>query len=60
MSEWKNFRVTPTISLLIVFLLIALRAQAAEPVTLREAAQARGKLVGFAMFGKPGQEAKYD
>ena len=60
MSDLKNFRFTSTVCFLLGFLLIAGTGQAAEPVSLREAAQARGKLVGFCMFGAPGQEAKYD
>jgi endo-1,4-beta-xylanase len=61
MSDYPvHSRFTATISLLVGFVLIALSGQAAEPSSLREAAEARGKLVGFAMFGAPGQEAKYD
>jgi endo-1,4-beta-xylanase len=32
----------------------------AQPTTLRAAAQARGKLVGFAINGAPGRDAEYD
>lgn len=60
MSKLFNIRFTWPVPVLLGGLLIALTANAAEPASLREAAQARGKLVGFAMFGKPGLDAKYD
>lgn len=60
MSDLIKIRFTVNVSLLVGFVLIASIARAAEPISLREAAQAHGKLVGFAMFGKPGQDTKYD
>ncbi len=60
MSDVVNARLTLKVFLMFGLLLIACAGRAAEPSSLREAAQARGKLVGFAMFGKPGLEPKYD
>lgn len=59
MSELLKVRFKAMVPFLFA-LLMALTGRAAEPTTLREAAAARGKLVGFAMFGKPGLDAKYD